>query len=77
MTELITALAVAAVFGSGAGKDVAKQVSSPTPAVVTLKPEASGPTKLARAPRRNRPDALEDGDRGLLLLLLLSAPQIR
>ena len=72
--RLIAALGLIAVLASGAAKDVPDEVTSPTPAVVTLKPATSGPAKLERTAAKKRPrGALDESDRGMILLLLLSS----
>jgi len=75
---LITALGLVALLASGAAQDSPRHVSSPTPEIVTLSPEASQPSKRERATPRRRPaGALDDNDRGVLLLLLLSTQPAR
>ncbi|PYN96263.1 MAG: hypothetical protein DMD91_22000 [Candidatus Rokuibacteriota bacterium] len=75
---LVTALGLAALLASGAAADSPKRVSSPTPEIVTLSLETSQPSKRERATSRNRmAGTMDDNDRGVLLLFLLSAPPTR
>ena len=63
-----------ALLASGAAKDAPKDVASLTPEIVTLSPRASQAMRPPRtAPGRRPASTFDDNDRGVLLLLLLSA----
>jgi len=71
---LLAGLALVALLTSGAGNDVPKQAASPTPEIVTLHPRSTHAVRPARvAPGRRPASTFDDNDRGVLLLLLLSA----
>jgi len=71
---LLAGLGLVALLASGAANDVPRQVASPTPEIVTLHPRTSQATRPVRsAPGRRPASTFDDNDRGVLLLLLLSA----
>jgi hypothetical protein len=71
---LLAGLALVALLASGAANDVPKHVASPTPEIVTLHPRPSQAVRPERvAPGRRPASTFDDNDRGVLLLLLLSA----
>jgi len=72
--SLLAGLGLIALLASGAGKDAPKDVASLTPEIVTLSPRASQAMRPPRtAPGRRPASTFDDNDRGVLLLLLLSA----
>jgi len=70
---LAAGLGVVALFTLGAGNDAPTHVATPTPAVVTLAPSGRQAVPSQRiAPRRRPTGHLDENDRGVILLLLLS-----
>ncbi len=72
--SLLAGLGLIALLASGAAKDAPKDVASLTPEIVTLGPRTSQAMRPPRtAPGRRPASTFDDNDRGVLLLLLLSA----
>ncbi|OLB93896.1 MAG: hypothetical protein AUH30_18920 [Candidatus Rokubacteria bacterium 13_1_40CM_68_15] len=71
---LLAGLGLVALLASGAANDVPKHAASLTPEIVTLHPRTNQPARIERAAPGRRPaSTFDDNDRGVLLILLLSA----
>src|SRR5262249_14437822 len=71
---LLARLGLVALLASGGPHHVQRQVASPTPEIVPLHPRTSKTARPVRvAPGRRPASTFDDNDRGVLLLLLLSA----